>query len=152
MGLTFEFALRSNERSGGMNRRWISRLVGIMLVVGICWACSSGGYSDQAGSSSSSSSSSRTSTHTVVFEAEATGAVDVYHTNDSGGNATGVYQTPYSKTYRGMEEGTHLYFTAQDQTGRSNAEVTVRLKVDGRTVEQNTSSGPYCIADLSGYL
>jgi hypothetical protein len=56
---------------------------------------------------------------------------------------------PWSKTFT-AEEGAFLSISAR--RGRAPGEITCEIRVDGRQIQTNTSSGPYATCTASGKL
>jgi len=77
--------------------------------------------------------------------------VDVFHDNNTGGQLTGTYNIPYSRTYSNIPSGTSFYASAQESEGDGGT-VTVTIKEDGHIVKTSTSSGRFCIASTSVWI
>lgn len=90
------------------------------------------------------------STHTVLYEAEAdaahgSGRTAMYtEQTDTGGTKQGTAALPASQTLYGFHHGDFVYLSLQNQ--QPTGAVTCRITIDGTVVSEVTSDGGYTIA------
>lgn len=104
---------------------------------------------------------SASTTHTVVYQAEADAAHGSGRTGsytiqtDNGGTSQGVTSLPLLNqaggtglTFTSFHTGDFVYLSVQNQDAAGS--VTCRITVDGVVLSENTSSGGYVIASCQG--
>ncbi len=94
-----------------------------------------------------------TTSHTVLYEAEASGASgprtgSSTMQTDSGGSSQGQVPLPATQTLHNFSSGDFVYLSVQNQDAAGA--VTCRITVDGVVVSENTSTGGYVIATCQG--
>jgi hypothetical protein len=99
-------------------------------------------------------------THTVVYEADGSGARGLRTVNytiqtDDGGTSQGTTNLPMKNkaggtglTFTGFNSGDFVYLSVQNEDAAGD--VTCRIVIDGVTISENTSSGGYTIATCKG--
>lgn len=101
-------------------------------------------------------------THTVVYQADGSGARGVRSANytlqsDDGGTRQGEINLPMTTksgatglTFTGFKSGDFVYLSIQNADAAGS--VTCRIVVDGVTISENTSDGGYAIASCKGQV
>jgi hypothetical protein len=80
------------------------------------------------------------------------GVADLTYANKGGGtNQESKVQLPWSKSFI-ADRGSHLYISAQDNTGLTIGVVIVEIYVDDVLFKISSSKGAYVIATASGTL
>jgi len=86
--------------------------------------------------------------HTVEYEIDGSASLAaITARNPAGGTEQHEVRIPYSRTFY-VRSGAFLYLSAQKKSAEGTVHVTVR--VDGKILQQATSSSPYGIATASG--
>ena len=96
---------------------------------------------------SKSSPSPATLGNVVYTVTNTAGAMDVTYQNETNGTNQQVVNGSATISLK-MKSGSFVYVSAQSQFKQS--QVSVKITFNGKTIDQSTSTGDYCVATASG--